>query len=78
LVKATGATVTPEAAVINGEGKVAYLGRIDDSYAALGQPRRPVKSADLREALIRGQRPPKAATKALGCYISDLAPANRR
>jgi hypothetical protein len=76
LVKATGVTVTPEAAVINRDGKVVYRGRIDDSYAALGQPRRTVRQADLRDALdavVAGKAVPKPETKALGCYISDFA-----
>lgn len=80
LVKATGVTVTPEAAVVNREGKVVYRGRIDDSIASLGQPRRPVKDADLRDALdavIAGKPVAKPETKALGCYISDFAPGKR-
>jgi hypothetical protein len=75
LVKATGVTVTPEAAVVERTGKVVYRGRIDDSFAALGQPRRPVKSADLRNALdavIAGRQVEKPETKALGCFISDF------
>src|ERR1700691_6130002 len=75
LVKATGVTVTPEAAVVNREGKAVYRGRIDDSVAALGQPRRPVKETDLRNALdavVMGKAVEKPETKALGCYISDF------
>ena len=80
LVKATGVTVTPEAAVVNREGKVVYRGRIDDSFGALGQPRRPVKDADLRNALdavVAGKVVEKPETKALGCYISDFLPSSR-
>jgi hypothetical protein len=79
LVKATGVTVTPEAAVINRQGKVVYRGRIDDSFAALGQPRRPVKNAELRNALdavVAGKPIEKPETAALGCYISDYVPGN--
>jgi hypothetical protein len=75
LVKATGVTITPEAAVIDRAGKVVYRGRIDDSYATLGQPRRPVKEADLRNALnavVDGRPIAKPQTKALGCYIADF------
>lgn len=75
LVKATGVTVTPEAAVINRAGRVVYRGRIDDSYAALGQPRRPARNADLRNALdavVAGKPVEKPQTHALGCYISDF------
>ena len=74
LVKAMGVTITPEAAVVDRRGKVVYRGRIDDSFAALGQPRRPVRSADLRNALdeiVAGKAIARAETKALGCYISN-------
>jgi len=76
LVKATGVTVTPQAAVIDRAGKIVYRGRIDDSFAALGQPRRPVKSADLRNALdavAAGKPVAVPETKATGCFIADLA-----
>lgn len=76
LVKATGATITPEAVVADSAGTVLYRGRIDDSFAALGQPRRAVHSPDLRnalEAVVAGRAVEKPRTKALGCYISDLA-----
>jgi hypothetical protein len=75
LVNATGVTITPEAAVVDRRGKVVYRGRIDDSFAALGQPRRPVRSADLRNALdeiVAGKAIARPETKALGCYISGL------
>jgi hypothetical protein len=77
LVKATGVTATPETALLDRNGKVVYRGRIDDSFAALGQPRRPVKDADLRNALdavIAGKPVEKSETKALGCFISDFVP----
>ncbi len=77
LVKAAGVTVTPEVAVVDGKGKVVYRGRIDDSFAALGQPRRAVKDADLRNALdavVAGKPVEKPETKALGCFISDFVP----
>jgi Redoxin len=75
LVKATGVTVTPETAVVDRKGKVVYRGRIDDSFAALGQPRRPAKNTDLRNALdavLAGRPVEKPETKALGCFISDF------
>ena len=81
LVKATGVTTTPEVAVVDRMGKVVYRGRIDDSFALLGQPRRPVKNADLRNALddiVAGKPVGVPQTKALGCYIADFAPAGRR
>jgi len=75
LVKATGVNVTPEAAVIDPSGKFVYRGRIDDSFAALGQPRRPAQHPDLRNALdaiVAGKPIATPRTHALGCYIPDL------
>ena len=40
LIELAGATVTPEAALFDDGGRLAYLGRIDNLYAALGTPRR--------------------------------------
>lgn len=81
LVKATGVTTTPEVAVVNREGQVVYRGRIDDSFAALGQPRRAVRSADLRNALdeiVAAKPVTTPTTKALGCYIADFAQPTQR
>ena len=39
LVKACGATVTPETAVLSPQGKLLYRGRIDDRFARWGQMR---------------------------------------
>ncbi len=77
LVKAAGVTITPEAAVMNPAGKVLYRGRIDNSFVALGQPRRPATQRDLRDALdatLAGKPARHLETKALGCYIPDLLP----
>lgn len=76
LVAATGATITPQAVVIRSDESIAYRGRIDNFYAALGRPRRVVTEHDLRDALdavFRGQPVPKPETQAVGCYIPDLA-----
>jgi len=68
------ASVTPEAVVVERGGKIRYRGRVDNFYAALGKTRRQVTEHDLRAALdavLAGQRVPKAETEALGCYIVD-------
>jgi hypothetical protein len=75
LVKMTGVTITPEVAVVNAAGQVVYRGRIDNSFAALGQQRRTATEHDLRDALdatLAGKPAPHPETKALGCYIPDL------
>ncbi len=74
LVKATGATVTPEAAVLGESGVILYRGRIDNLYAALGKPRRQVTEHDLRNALdaiLRREKVPVARTQAIGCFITS-------
>jgi len=75
LAKFTGATITPEAAVVVG-GRVAYRGRIDDRFVDLGRERPAPTTRDLFDALtaITGGKPaPHATTQAVGCFISDLA-----
>lgn len=72
LVKLTGATVTPEAAVLSPEGKVLYRGRIDDLYTDYGKRRIKPSQRDLRNALdavVEGKPVPTATTKAIGCFI---------
>jgi len=50
-VQALGITRTPEAAVLDGEGRLLYRGRIDDQYR-LGGARPASTRADLREAIV--------------------------
>ena len=72
LVQATGATVTPEAAVIGPAGQVLYRGRIDNVYASLGKRRPAATEYDLRNALdeaLNGKTVSTPVTKAIGCYI---------
>ena len=74
LVTFTGATVTPEAAVVAG-GKVVYRGRIDDRYVDLARERPAPTARDLFDALtaiVAGKPAPRATTQAVGCFISDL------
>src|SRR5207244_5721151 len=50
LVKHTGATVTPQAAVLSAEGKLLYLGRIDNRGEDFGQTRPRGTETDGRNA----------------------------
>ena len=74
LVKKTGATITPEVAVVTPNGLLLYRGRIDDTYVALGKRRFAPTSHDLRTALDKiinvtiAKITPKF-TKAVGCFI---------
>ncbi len=67
-----GATVTPEAIVLDQHGKLIYRGRIDDRYAAFGQQRFLVTHHDLRDALdavLTGKPVRTPRTTAIGCFI---------
>jgi hypothetical protein len=75
LVKFTGATITPEAAVI-ARGRLVYRGRIDDRYAEIGVERPSAATHDLADALdavLAGKPVRRATAPAVGCYIADLA-----
>jgi thiol-disulfide isomerase/thioredoxin len=75
LVAATGATVTPEAAVVSPSGQVLYRGRIDNVWAALGKRRPAATEHDLRTALdevLSGKPVAEPRTQAIGCYIPTV------
>jgi peroxiredoxin len=64
-----GASVTPEAYLVKA-GKVVYHGRIDD--AQKGE----IKERSLQQALdavLKGEAPAKAETKAFGCTIKRVS-----
>ena len=75
LVKATGADITPTAVLITADKTIAYRGRIDNFYAALGKTRRVVTEHDLRDAIdavFAGRKVEKPENSPIGCYIPDL------
>ncbi len=78
LVKAAGASVTPEAAVFvldRSGARMIYRGRIDDQYAAFGKHRVTPTVRDLEDvlaAVVKGATVKLKTTQAVGCYISDL------
>jgi len=74
LAHHTGATVTPEAAVLSGEGAVLYLGRIDNKVEDFGKTRLEATEFDLRaalDAILAGRPVPHPRTRALGCAITN-------
>jgi hypothetical protein len=74
LVKYTGVTITPEAAVYAG-GRIVYHGRIDDRFVDFGVDRPAARVHDLADALaavVAGQPVTHPVTQAVGCYIADL------
>jgi hypothetical protein len=75
LVKAAGATITPEAAVFGPDGRLLYHGRIDDRYVSLGVERPVATRHDLDEVLsdvLAGRAPRQTTAQAVGCYIADF------
>jgi peroxiredoxin len=77
LVVLAGATVTPQAAVLSPEGKVLYLGRIDNRVADFGKLRFKATVPDLRNALdevLAGQPVAEPSTKSIGCAINRIKP----
>jgi hypothetical protein len=75
-VKRAGATITPEAAVYDGRGRLTYRGRIDDRSTAVGVERATATRHDLQDAIaatIAGKPVTPRFTQAVGCYIADFA-----
>jgi len=75
LSQHTGATVTPEAAVLSPAGEVLYLGRIDNRIEDWGKVRYQPTVFDLREALgavLAGRPVPHPRTRAFGCSITKV------
>jgi thiol-disulfide isomerase/thioredoxin len=73
LASYTGATATPEVAVLTPNGELLYLGRIDNRLEDFGKQRVQVTEFDLRDtldAILAGKPVPRARTKALGCAIN--------
>lgn len=71
------ATVTPEAAVFDGQGRLQYHGRIDDRYIDFGVDRPLPTTHDLDEALaavLDGRRVARPEAPAVGCAIVRQRP----
>ncbi len=70
VARAYGATVTPQVFVLDAQGRIAYMGTIDDQvWKGDGGP---VKHPWLRQALdalLQGKKPRLAETRPLGCEI---------
>jgi thiol-disulfide isomerase/thioredoxin len=72
LARRVGATVTPEAAVLDRAGNVVYIGRIDDTFYSFGRRREMPTSHELRDALdavIEGRPVAKVSAPPIGCEI---------
>lgn len=74
LVSAVKARITPEAFVIDANGRVRYRGRINDQFAGYGQRRAAPRTHDLRDALdavLEGRAVKRPVTTPVGCVIPD-------
>ncbi len=72
LVQKTGATLTPEVAVLSTDGELLYRGRINDRFPRIGIQRdKPTKTElrDALEAILAGKAVTVSRTKAVGCVI---------
>ncbi len=75
LVRRAGVTVTPEVALFEPGGKVAYRGRIDDREIDFGKTRPAPTRRDLEDALeaeLSGRPIETTITPAIGCAIPTL------
>ena len=75
LVKTAGATITPEAVIVDARGRVVYRGRIDDRFVELSRERPAPTQHDLRNALtavLAGKPVTPSQTQAIGCFIADM------
>jgi peroxiredoxin len=72
LVRHTNATVTPQAAVLLPDGKLVYLGRIDNRVVDFGKSRPQATQLDVRlalDALVAGKSVTFSTNKSIGCAI---------
>jgi peroxiredoxin len=75
LVQLTGATVTPQVAVLTPGGKLLYRGRIDNRVADFGKQRPQATVHDLRDALdevLAGKPVATPFTQSVGCAITGV------
>lgn len=75
LVKKTGATITPEAAVFSADGELRYRGRINNWYGDIGRKRYKPTRHDLKDAVdavLAGREPAIRFTDAVGCTIPPI------
>jgi len=75
LVKIAKASVTPEAAIFDRQGRELYHGRIGDRQVSLSVERPSPTRNDLDDALsavLAGKPIAQVSTQAFGCFIADF------
>jgi hypothetical protein len=69
------ATIAPQAAVFDAQGKLVYSGRIDDRYVDFGKFRPAPTVHDLGDAVratLAGKPVAQPRTRAIGCFLADV------
>jgi thiol-disulfide isomerase/thioredoxin len=77
LVRAVGATNTPEAVVIAPTGNIVYHGRVDNLFSGVGMKNSVVTEHDLTDALdaiAAGKAPAHSFEQPIGCAIPMAGP----
>jgi glycerol-3-phosphate dehydrogenase len=72
LVRHTNASVTPQAAIVLPDGKLVYLGRIDNRVVDFGKNRPQATQSDVRmilDTVLSGKSAAYSTTKSIGCAI---------
>lgn len=72
LKRLLGATVTPQAFLVDQSGRLRYRGRIDDAFVANKATSHELR--DAVDAVLTGQRVHRAETHAIGCSLDELRP----
>jgi len=75
LARQTGARSTPEAVILDPDGKVLYRGRVDDRFVAIGRTRYQPTENDLHEsldAILGGHAVAHPVTRTVGCAIPGI------
>jgi mono/diheme cytochrome c family protein len=81
LAHKLGAKVTPEAFVIDADGKVRYHGRIDDQFVARRQRNANPSGSELKDAIaavLNGRAVAVAGVEAVGCPLPEVSEAATR
>ena len=75
LQSLVGATVTPQAFLLDRRGEVRYAGRVDDRWVTFGRFRPNVQDDSLAnavDAFLHGRPIDPDRTEAIGCYLPEL------
>lgn len=75
LARRLGVTVTPEAVLIDAQGRIRYLGRIDDQYAARQRRNANPRTRELHDAIaavLVGCEVVQSRVEAVGCPLPEV------